>query len=58
MSKEYMIGTLDDAPLLKVTLNGTLYFVDVNEKEVFLDEKGLPRVSDVETITAVLEAAK
>lgn len=56
--KEYMIGTLDDAPMQMVTLNGKKYLVDVKEGEVFLDETGIPRVKDEATIVAVLEAAK
>ena len=36
MTKEYMVGTLDDYPLLKVTLNGVVYFVDERDKKVFV----------------------
>lgn len=52
--KEYMVGTLDDYPLLKVTLNGVVYFVDERDKKVFLDEKGLPQVMNEDVIKAVL----
>jgi len=53
-----MVGTLKDTPLLKVTLNDKQYFVDVEKKEVFSDEKGLPKIKDKELIKAVLEAAQ
>lgn len=58
MAKEYMIGTLSDYPLLKVTLSGVNYLVDEKSKDVFLDEKGLPAVKDKDTISAVLEMLK
>ncbi len=54
MAKRYMIGTLDDYPLLEVTLNGVRYFVHERDKAVFLDEKGLPQVKDEAVIKAVL----
>jgi hypothetical protein len=54
MAKSYMVGTLDDYPLLKVTLNGIVYFVDERDKKVFLDEKGLPQVKDEDVIKSVL----
>lgn len=58
MAKEYMVGTLGDYPLLKVTVNGIRYFLDEKKKEVFLDAPKLPRVKDEETINAVLKAAQ
>lgn len=58
MTKEYMIGTLDDYPLLKVTLKDVNYLVDEKKQEVFLDEKGLPQVKDKDTVEAVLEMLK
>lgn len=58
MTKEYMIGTLDDYPLLKVTLKDVNYLVDEKKQEVFLDEKGLPQVKDKDTVAAVLEMLK
>lgn len=58
MTKEYMIGTLDDYPLLKVTLKDVNYLVDGKKQEVFLDEKGLPQVKDKDTVEAVLEMLK
>jgi hypothetical protein len=58
MNKEYMIGTLADYPLLKVTLSGVKYFVDEKKQEVYLDEKGIPKVKDEHTIKAVLEMLK
>ena len=53
-----MIGTLDDYPLLKVTLKDVNYLVDGKKQEVFLDEKGLPQVKDKDTVAAVLEMLK
>lgn len=58
MTKEYMAGTPDDVPMLKVTLNNVVYFVEEDKGEVFLDQPGLPRVTDAATVAAVLEAAK
>ena len=58
MSKEYMIGTLADTPLLKVTVGEAVFFVDEAKKRVFMDDKGLTRVKDPEIIEGVLEAAK
>mgnify|MGYP001576237269 CR=1 FL=1 len=58
MSKDYMIGTLADYPLLKVTLNGVDYFVDETKKEVYLDDRGLPKLEDKEIVKSVLEAVK
>lgn len=57
MAKEYMVGTVDDAPLLIVKYNNTQYFVDVDKGEVLEDRPGLPRVTDEETIKAVLALA-
>ncbi len=54
MAKEYMVGTVDDKPLLMVTYKGTKYFVDEKKSKVFLDEKGLPKVTDKDIISAVL----
>ena len=54
MTKSYMVGTLDDYPLLEVTLNGVRYFVHERDKQVFLDEKGLPQVMNEDVIKAVL----
>ena len=49
-----MVGTLDDTPLLMVTLNKIDYFVDTANSIVFLDAPKLPVVEDMETKTAVL----
>ena len=54
MTKSYMVGTLDDYPLLIVDLNGVRYFVHERDKKVFLDEKGLPQVKNDDIIKAVL----
>lgn len=58
MAKEYMVGTVDDNPLLMVTLNGIQYFVDVDKKKVFEDKPGLPKVTDDAVTEAVLKAAE
>lgn len=55
MAKEYMVGTVDDKPLQIVTFNGTKYFVDIETRKVYLDDKGLPEVKDKDTIVAVLD---
>lgn len=52
---EFMIGTLADKPLEKVTHDGTVYFVDREGKKVYKDEEKLPRVKDKELIEKVLE---
>lgn len=54
MTKSYMVGTLNDYPLLIVDLNGVRYFVHERDKKVFLDEKGLPQVKNDDIIKAVL----
>lgn len=54
MAREYMVGTVDDKPLLMVTFNSVKYFVDMDDKKVYLDEKGLPLVKDKKTKEAVL----
>jgi hypothetical protein len=53
-----MVGTVDDEPLVIVTVDDIKYFVDMKKKEVFLDQPKLPRLKDKELIKAVLEAAK
>lgn len=58
MTKRYMIGTLSDTPLLKVSVNSVDYLVDVKAKKVFADEKGIPQVHDEEIVESVLEAIK
>lgn len=58
MAKRYMVGTVDDKPLLVVSLNGIQYFVDEEAKKVFLDAVKLPEVTDQATAIAVLEMAK
>lgn len=57
MAKEYMVGTVDDKPLLVVKFKGKQYFVDTDKSEVFRDEPGLPRVTNAEEISAVLAMA-
>lgn len=56
MSKEYMIGTLEDKPLEKVVFDSVGYLVDRDGKRVYKDDKGLTRVTDKEVIKAILEA--
>lgn len=53
---EFMVGTLADKPLKKVSLDDVFYFVDVEGKKVYEDKEGLPRVKDKELIKKVLEA--
>ncbi len=57
MVREYMVGTVDDKPLLALELNGKNYFVDMDKGEVYLDEPGLPRVTDKDEVLAVLDKA-
>jgi len=51
-----MIGTLDDSPLLMLTVDGKKFLVDLEKKEVFSDTKGLPKVTDEAVIIKVLKA--
>lgn len=55
MTKQYMVGTVDDKPLLMVTLGKNKYLVDVDKKEVFSDTTGIPRVTDKDIIDEVLK---
>lgn len=50
-----MVGTVDDKPLLMVTFGGNSYFVNEETKEVFADDKNLPKVTDETIINDVLD---
>jgi hypothetical protein len=58
MAREFMVGTLDDTPLLMITVDGEKYLVDLGKKEVFSDTVGIPKVTDEAIIAKVLEAAE
>ena len=58
MAREFMVGTLDDTPLLMITVDGVKYLVDLQKKEVFLDVPGIPKVVDEAIQTSVLRAAE
>lgn len=58
MGRHFMIGTLDDTPLLMITVDGEKYLVDLLKKIVFSDSKGLPRITDEATVAAVLKASE
>lgn len=57
MPREFMVGTLDDKPLLIVIVDGIKYFVDLDTKVVLLDAPRLPKVIDEALVQRVLEAA-
>lgn len=57
MTREWMIGTLDDKPLLKVVIDGLVYFVDLDTRVVLEDKPGLPELTDKVLVERVLEAA-
>ena len=58
MAREFMVGTLDDKPLLMITVDGKKYLVDLDTKDVSSDTTGIPKVTDETTIAKVLEAAE
>tara|TARA_B100001245_G_scaffold236593_1_gene228604 strand:- start:3474 stop:3656 length:183 start_codon:yes stop_codon:yes gene_type:complete len=57
MTREFMVGTVDDKPLLVVVYNKVRYFVDLDNNDVFEDKPGLPKVKDEDVIANVLEQA-
>ena len=57
MARNFMVGTLDDKPLLIVDYDEVRYFVSLDDREVFLDEPGLPIIEDEDIIAEVLEKA-
>lgn len=57
MPRSFMVGTLDDKPLLIVVVDDVTYLVDLDTKEVLLDVPGLPPVTDKTLIQRVLRAA-
>lgn len=58
MARRFMVGTVDDKPLLIVTLDGLTYFVDLDTMAVFADKPGLPLVADSTIVDRVLNASK
>jgi hypothetical protein len=58
MTRQFMVGTLDDTPLLMITVDGAKYLVDLQKKEVFSDTVGIPKVTDKVTVAKVLAAAE
>lgn len=58
MPREFMVGTLDDKPLLKVFVDEKLYFLDLDTKVVLEDKPGLPVLTDQGMIDRVLKAAE
>lgn len=58
MTRHFMVGTLDDMPLLMITVDGVKYLVDLQKKEVFSDTTGIPKVTDETIIAKVLKAAE
>lgn len=57
MAREFMVGTVDDTPLLMITVDGAKFLVDLEKKEVFSDIAGIPQVADESVIAKVLKAA-
>ncbi|MNY08365.1 hypothetical protein D3C86_1412150 [compost metagenome] len=58
MAREFMVGTLDDTPLLMIKVDGEKYLVDLGKKVVFFDTSGIPKVLDETIIVKVLKAAE
>lgn len=58
MVREFMVGTVDDTPLLMIICEGEKFLVDEGKNEVFYDISGIPRVTDEAIIEKVLKAAK
>jgi hypothetical protein len=58
MVREFMVGTVDDTPLLMITVDGKKYLVDLEKKEVLYDTAGIPKVTDKEVIVKVLKATE
>lgn len=58
MTRHFMVGTLDDMPLLMITVDDEKYLVDLVKKEVFFDTVGIPKVADEAVIAKVLKATE
>lgn len=58
MARQFMVGTLDDTPLLMITMDGEKYLVDLSKKEVFSDTVGIPKVTNEVVVTKVLKAVE
>ena len=57
MARRFMVGTVDDKPLLIVEVDDLTYFLDLDSDVVLADVPGLPRVTDAALIERVLRAA-
>ena len=58
MVRRFMVGTVDDTPLLMITVGRKKYLVDLSTKEVLYDIPGIPRVTDESLAAKVFEAAE
>lgn len=58
MAREFMVGTVDDTPLLMITVDDEKFLVDLGKKEVFSDVPGIPKVTDETVIAKVLKATE
>lgn len=58
MPREFMVGTLDDKPLLKVAVSDLVYYLDLDTKVILEDKPGLPVLKDKNLIMQVLEVAE
>lgn len=58
MPREFMVGTLDDKPLLKVVVSDLVYYLDLDTKVILEDKPGLPVLTDKDLIAQVLQAAE
>ncbi len=57
MPRSFMVGTVDDKPLLIVNLDEVTYFVDMDTREVLFDKPGLPKVVDQVLVERILKTA-
>ena len=57
MPRKFMVGTVDDKPLLMVKVDDLTFFLDLDTKVVLEDKPGLPVVTDESLIKRVVEAA-
>jgi len=57
MTRRFMVGTVDDKPLLIVDVDDLTYFLDLDTEVVLADVTGLPEVTDTVLIERVLRAA-
>ena len=57
MPRKFMVGTVDDKPLLMVKVDDLTFFLDLDTKVILEDKPGLPVVTDERLIKRVVEAA-